>query len=205
MEDHIFESFLINIKKNKKKNKPKAISIDPINLEHFQLEKIGKGILETEDIHALYEWSKNTLQRTAHQIDFIIKFHPDSPRYWLKGINKKDEEGKYSLYIDLERFIESSNQKKYKNKDVGFYIPDNYELAKKVLEEFKKESKLDCSKIVDNSYREIANWETKDLKTLKKFADFISTKYVNPFLEDMLKNEKVKKVVFTSKKIKFEY
>lgn len=201
----MFEGFLKSLEKAKPKKKEKCISITPINLENFQLEKLGNGILKPHDIAALYKWSKSTLQIIAQQISFLAEFCPGSPQYWLKDIKKKNEEGDYSISIDLERFISSKRAKEFAENKAPFFIPDNYELAPKVLEAFKTVNINKKYEIHDNSHREFAQWESKDFQQIKELADFITKTYVEPELNRVLKEEKIKKVKFKNNKIDFEY
>ena len=68
----------------------------------------------------------------------------------------------YSISIDLERFIKSKSAEKYEKNGAAFFIPDNYELAKKVMSEFKKIHPNKEFKIIENHFRECANWESKN-------------------------------------------
>lgn len=205
MEDYMFEGFLKSLEKAAPKKKEKKLSITPINFENFQLEKIGKGILNAHDIAALYNWTKSTLQAMAHEISFMAEFYPGSPQYWLKNIKEKNDNGDYSICIDLERFISSKRAKEFEKNKTPFFIPDNYELAPKVLEAFKTVNINKKYEIHDNSFRECAQWESKDFKQIKELADFITKTYVEPELEKLLKREKIKKVIFKNNKIDFEY
>ena len=84
----------------------------------------------------------------------------------------------YSISIDLERFIKSKSAEKYEKNGAAFFIPDNYELAKKVMSEFKKIHPNKEFKIIENHFRECANWESKKLSELKLLADFITVGYI---------------------------
>jgi len=163
MEDYVSYAFLENLRKeDKKKEGKRALSITPIDFENYKVEKLGEGILSLSDLLALKEWTESTLKTKAHQIEFFVMYSQKSPRYWLKDITKKDEQGNYSISIDLERFIKSKSAEKYEKNGAAFFIPDNYELAKKVMSEFKKIHPNKEFKIIENHFRECANWESKN-------------------------------------------
>lgn len=210
MNDYIFHDFLENLRK--KEAKPRNFSITPKNLEQFQIASKGEGIIELEDIAALYDWAKNILRYSAHTINFIVQYHPDSPRYWKKNVNKPNEYDRlkyYAVSIDLEDFIESKSSEESTKKHGGNYtIPDNYELARKVFAEFKKHKTYTKQFVIEeNHYRELANWETKTKEAANALANFIDEKYVQPKLQEVLKSNNIKKCIFDLEKnqIDFEY
>ena len=144
------------------------------------------------------------LKYRAQVLNFIIQYHPDSPRYWrpVDSIERDEEEDVFQLSINLEGFITSKNQKKYEGMD--FYIPDNYELSRVVEKEFKK-SLGSLRGIGGNHYRELAVWESNDAKSLEALGDFIEKKYVAHKLKEIMESMGIKGVKFENNKIDFIY
>lgn len=204
MEDYILEGYLNNLAKNKSKEPLKGLSVEPINLEHYKVTQIGDGMMNDVRLYELYKWAEDSLRMAAHALDFIIKYSPESPRYWLKDI-KARERGYYEIALNLERFMQSKKAKEFEGKDVPFYIPDNYELARKVFADFKKHTKLNRYTIVDNSYRELACWRSKDLNELKSLAKYITETYIEPELKLILERTNIKKCIFSKTQVDFEY
>ena len=204
MNDHIFYGFMESLKKDK--SKTRGITIEPNHFEEFQIAVTGDGKLDLHYMADLYEWLKGTLKTRAHQLDFICRYHPNSPRYWLKDIDKvsNEEEQTYSVGLDLERFLDSA-KKKEQSKNQTFYIPDNYELAKKVLKEFKKDPNNKKFKLSDTSFREFACWDSKSVEAVKALGNFINEKYVQPDLKIVLEENKIVNVVFTKEQVDLQY
>ena len=208
MDDYIFSGFLEGLKKDQ--SKTRGITIEPNHFEEFQISVTGDGKLDLNYMADLYKWLGETLKIRAHQLEFIIRYHPDSPKYWLRDIEKitNEEESLYSVSLDLERFMESEYRAKQRDriKALGSFIPDNYELARKVFKEFRKDHKNKKFNIInDNHWRECANWESKDLTAIKALAKFVSEKYVEPYLQDVLKENNIEEVLFSDKKVDFKY
>lgn len=211
--NHELYAFIEQVKKNHGKGL-KGLSIKPINWETFQASVKKTGHLNLSNIVSLYEWSKSILSASAQQLDFIIYYHKDSPRYWLKNIDKPEDretdngkiEKVYSVGLDLEDFLESQYKKKQKDKikALGSFIPDNYELAKRVMKDFNKTYKKKHS-IWDNSFRETALWESNNLEEIKALASFLEKKYVIPDLKVVLKRNNIREVIFTKKQVEFKY
>ena len=87
---------------------------------------------------------------------------------------------------------------------MDFYIPDNYELSKVVEKEFKK-ALGSLREIRGNYYRELAVWESNDVKALEALGDFIEKKYVAPKLNEIMGSLGIKDVKFKNNKIDFIY
>lgn len=208
--DTLLESFIESLKREKVKAE-KGLTIIPSNFEDFKAEIKNEGKLNLKSIASLYEWTKNTLHSRAYHLSSVIKYHPLSPKFWMKKINKPDDhDGKiiYSTGLDLEDLMESSYRKEQKSriKSIGRFIPDNYELAKKVCSAFNKKTKNKYKKdIFDNSFRETALWESENLEAIKCLSEFIQKNYVAPYLKNVLKSFNAKDVKFTEKQVEFVY
>ena len=118
-----------------------GITAECLNLEDIKFDIKGDGVLDLAGTVRLYNFLKEHIQHTVQSIEYFKKYSPGSPQYW-KEVDKVDhyddtQEDRYQLYIDLEEFTKSENSKSDKYKDFGFYIPDNYELAEKVLKEYE--------------------------------------------------------------------
>jgi hypothetical protein len=196
MNDYVFEGFLSALRK--KKSKARGITIKPLDFENFSVATKGKSKLDLVSLHDLWKWAGDTLKTTAHQINFFLTYHPDSHRYWLKNVGDKDEEGNYCVSIDLEEFIESKKRKEQKARieSMGSFIPDNYELAKRVMQEFTKIPENKKYKIEDQAFRECANWVTKDKEAAEALGKFVHNKYVEPTLKHLYKINNIEKVKF---------
>lgn len=209
MDDHILEGFLSALKRNatEEEKNAKGLTVIPINYERCQIEILGDGKISLYNLARLTEYLNEYLRTSAHQLNVIFKYHPDSPRFWWDKKQAKEKEREYTLGLDLEHFIESKNQKKQKKtiEEFHYYIPDNYELAKKVFKEFEKEHKVSASKIRDNSFRETAMWESKNLKALNELGEFIQRKYVGPALKAIMKACKIETVSFGKDGATFSY
>jgi hypothetical protein len=205
MEDMIYRSFRGSLGKPKKGEK--GPHIEAVNFDEFKVvykdEKMSLAALG-----ALADWCNNTLRARASQLDFLATYHPRSPRFWRIGDEKPNEEKMYVAGLNLEDFIESKSQKKEQIDKLGFFLPDNYELSKKVLSAFGKKSTLSKS-IKDISFRDTAMWESKDPLAIKALGNFIQEQYVDPTLKTVLQSIGAKDVKFTNKggknKIDFIY
>ena len=199
--DIIYDSFLSSLgvpKKGEKGPVIEAMKFDDFRVTH------GSDRMSLAGLAELSKWCDATLRTRAHQLDFFATYHPDSPRFWRKGSNKphrrdRGEPLMYTMGLDLEEFIESENKKKQQQiEDMGFYIPDNYELAKKALAAFGRKSTL-SKKIKDVSFRDTAMWESEDQEAILAFGNFIQEKYVNPVIKTVLKSINAKDVKFSKK------
>lgn len=203
MDDYKFEHLLASCRKNKPKKR--GLKVEHINLEHFQFSLKKTGLSDMADMVKLYDWIQERLQLTAHTVYDLTIYHKESPNFWLKNIVNSDEENNYSIGLNLERFIESKKAKSQRKSKKSFYIPDNYELAEKVLVDFNNIPGNDKHSIIDNSYRDHANFESKNLESIKSLADYIQNTYVDPLINELLKEFKIKKCIFKDTTIEFEY
>lgn len=206
MDNHDFYLFKRNVKENTSDEEQKkgGISIESLNFDRIKFSIKGDGIIDLRSAIEIQEFMEEILKYRAQVLNFIIQYHPDSPRYWrpVDSIERDEEEDVFQLSINLEEFITSNNQKKYEGMD--FYIPDNYELSRVVEKEFKK-SLGSLRGISGNHYRELAVWESNDAKALEALGDFIEKKYVAPKLKEIMESLGIKGVKFENNKIDFIY
>ena len=203
MDNHDFYLFKRNVKENTPPDQQKkgGLSIETLNFEHLKFSISGDGVVDLRSAIEIQEFMEEILKYRARMLNFIIQYHPDSPRYWraIDSIERDEDDNVFQMSINLEEFILSDNQKKYEER--GFYIPDNYELSKMVEKEYKK-NQGSLKGIEGNHYRELSVWESKEREGLEKFGVFIEEKYVTPKLKE---NMKIKEVKFTNNKIDFIY
>lgn len=170
-------------------------SIEQINLDMFDI-KFNGGITNVAEIVKIRDFINEALAGISDTMDLFIRFHKDSP---IKNWDEfEKEDGVYTIRLNLDRFIENRDD------ESSLYIPDNYELAEKVLKDFK-ESGNKTSGIIDNSFRDIAVWEIKSKSTAKKFSKFIYDTYVKPLIEERMNNFNIKKINFGEEQITFDY
>lgn len=184
----------------------KGLTIDVINLETFKVNLVNDGIMDLQSLAYLGKWANDIIRQRAHELDFISNYHKDSSRRCWNKI-EKDTEGNYTVGLDLEEFLESSKQQEQMERieQVGSFIPDNYELAKRVMKEFHSNPDNQKYKLKDISFRETAMWETKNKKAAEALANYIDETYVQPTMQILLKNNKISKVIFTDTQVDFEY
>ena len=183
MEDYIFHAFLDDIKKDAKK-RPGGPQIKPLDFENYKLTE-GDGKMTLGHMAKLMEWLRDTLRTRAHQLYFVATYHKGSPRYWRKYESRPvDYDGQklYEVRLDMEDFLESDSRKKYKKRGMPTYIPDNYELAKKVLKMYKG----DKEGLIDNSCRECVTFQSVSYDKVKSIGDFIEKKFIEPDLNAVL-------------------
>jgi len=206
MDNHDFYLFKRNVKENTSDEEQKkgGISVESLNFDRIKFSIKGDGIIDLRSAIEMQEFMEEILKYRAQVLNFIIQYHPDSPRYWrpVDYIEREEEEDVFQLSINLGEFITSNNQKKYEGMD--FYIPDNYELSKVVEKEFKK-ALGSLREISGNHYRELAVWESNDTKALEALGDFIEKKYVAPKLKEIMESLGIKGVKFDNNKIDFIY
>lgn len=202
--DYVYEGFLGHLKTQKTKHKGVGIAL--VNFEHFQAEIIGDGKIDLARLSELAEWSTKTLQILAHQLNFIFQYHPESPkRVWNE---LKKEEGRYCIGLNLEEVMDSSAQEEQKDRieQLGYFIPDNYELAKKVMRAFKRLPENKKYKLEDISFRDTAMWETRSVRAAKALSQFIYVRYIEPRLNEILKQNKISQCIFKkNKSVVFKY
>lgn len=182
----------------------KTLFINDVNFETISISSIGESELSVKQVAELSEYLNDVLSHRLAVLNFISTYHPNSPSYW-KTVDKydydDDEPISYSLSINLESFMDSNNKEKYK--DLDYYIPDNYELAEKVLNEFEAEGG-DVSNIGDTSYRELAQWQSPTEEPLLVLAEYIDNKYVKPKFDSIIADNKIKNVTFVDGKVSIE-
>ena len=203
--DHI-----LNKIENGMEYKKGGLTAERLNLEDLKFSLNGDGVLDLGGAARLYDFLNGHIQYSMQVIEYFKKYSPDSPTYW-KEIDKvdpyDDEESqteRYQLYINLEEFIKSESSKSDKYKDLDFYLPDNYELADRIIKEYEALGN-DVSKIGDNSYREVACFESSDKSVLEKLAEYIDETYVRPKTASLMESMKIESVYFTETQMGFNY
>jgi len=198
--DHELYFFKENLKKSSDNPATeKTLFIEDLDFETLKLTSIGETKLSLKKVVELSEYLEDVLRYRKGIISLIRNYHPDSPSYW-RTIDKY--EGEYSLSINLEDFIDSPT--KNDHEDLGFYIPDNYTLSKKVMEEYA-ESGGDVSDFEDTSFRDLAKWSSKKKTPLKKFSDFIEEKYVKPKMQAILDSFNAESITIENGQFEFNY
>lgn len=188
-----------------------GLTAERLTLEDLKVSLNGDGVLDLAGTVRLYDFLKGHIQYSIQVIEYFKKYSPDSPKYW-KEVDKVDpyddddeQQGdRYQLYINLEEFIKSESSKSDKYKDLDFYIPDNYELANRIIKEYEALGN-DVSKIGDNSYREVACFESSDKSVLEKLAEYIDEIYVRPKTASLMESMKIESVYFTETQMDFNY
>lgn len=209
-----FEMYIYHILdkiENGMEYKKGGLTAERLNLGDLKFSLNGDGVLDLAGTVRLYDFLKGHIQYSVQVIEYFKKYSPDSPKYW-KEVDKVDpyddddeQQGdRYQLYINLEEFIKSESSKSDKYKDLDFYIPDNYELANRIITEYKALGN-DVSKIGDNSYREVACFESSDKSVLEKLAEYIDEIYVRPKTASLMESMKIESVHFTETQMDFNY
>lgn len=181
----------------------KSVGIEIKNLEEFKFKlKSRGGVVNIAELVEIKEFIDQAIAGSGQACRNLMFYHKDSPYYW--GRIKKDyDDIAYVVEIDLEGFMEEES----KGKEIvpGYFIPDNYSLAKTVIERYEKDgndiSKINC----DHHFRECANWHVSDKKTAQKLVDYIDNKYVQPYVKELMKFYKIKKVNFLKDRMDFEF
>jgi len=206
MDNHDFYLFKKNVKENTSPEEQKkgGISIESLNFDRIKFSLNGDGIIDLKSAIEIQEFLEETLKYRAQVLNFIIQYHPGSPRYWrvIDSIERDEDDKCFSLSINLEEFMTSESQKKYEGAD--FYIPDNYELTK-ILEKEFKEKLGSMEGIEGNHYRELAVWESQEKEKLEALGEFLEEKYVAPKLKEIMESMGIKDVKFKNNKIDFIY
>jgi len=191
----------------------KPISIEMLNLETFKFKLNNEnGIVNVAELVHINEFIKDILTNCALSTSNIIILDKNSPKYW-GNIEKEiyediDKDGKvkkrtyYSVSVDLEDFMVEFSEKK--EAYPGYYIPDNYSLADKVIVDFKNAGN-DIKGIENNHYRECANWEIKTKKQAQKLVDFIQKTYVENKIKEIKEFGKIKNIIYMENKFEFEF
>ena len=173
-------------------------SIEQINLDMFDI-KFNGGITNIAELVKLKDFIDSTLSGISDTMDLFIRFHKDSPVKNWDELEKS--EGVYTISLSLDRFVERDSEP---DEESPFYMPDNYELAEKVLKAFE-EAGNSIKGIEDISFREEAMWNIKSKATAKKFSKFIYDTYVKPLVEERMNTYNIKKVNFGEEQITFDY
>lgn len=215
MENNILAGHIQAIKKATEEGEfkiTKPISIEMLNLENFKFKLNNEnGIVNVAELVIINEFIEDILTNCAFATSNIIILDKNSPKYW-GNIEKEiyedtDKDGKvkkrtyYSVSVDLEIFMKEFSDKK--EVYPGYYIPDNYSLADKVLNDFKN-SGNNIKGIEKNHYRECANWEIKTKKQAQKLVDFIQKTYVEKKIKEIKKFGKIKNIIYMENKFEFE-
>lgn len=206
MNDYITESFIHGLRKEigKTKRKRNGLKIKPTNFETVSLSANREIIFELTDIVELHDWLANLIRVRAHQVRFLASYHPNSPSYWLKDIEKlfnydEEQPSFYKVSIDLEDFIERKLDTREKKllKEVDYYIPDNYKISKTILKDFKKAYPQYAKiKFEDATCREESEWRYHELDPIKALGEYINKQHVQPEVKKIMKSGKIKEVKF---------
>jgi hypothetical protein len=178
-----------------------SIGMKTVNLDTFELKHKG-GITNIAELIELKECIDDTLSNISNSVRMFIDYDKESPAYW-GNINKCEEYKTYNVSIDLENFMheESEGEELFPG---DFFLPDNYSLAKKVEDAFKKSGgsmKGECGE----HFRECASWDFKSKAKAKKLVKFIDNTYVQPAIKERKELFNIKKVIFGETQIDFEY
>ena len=208
----LYKEYILNKIEDGLEYKKGGLAFEQIDFEHFKVSVNGDGIIDIPSIVRLYDYIQNNISHRLGKLDFIAEYHPNSPKYWKKVEPVENTEDyddpqipRYELWVNLEDFMDSKSKRGYADKGLGFYIPDNYELAEIVLSEFKNETGLDITEIGDESYRDIAKLVSTDKGILERFADFIEEKYISKKMSDFMSEFNIKNIIFDGTKVEFEY
>jgi hypothetical protein len=206
MSDIVYELFISSLKKIPREDKDKGLVIESVNFETFKLSTINDSTITLREMLHIHEWMGETLRTRAHQVNFLRSYHTESPHFWMNDIGEQDDNGYYIVGLDLEDFMESSHRKSQKKMiaATGSFIPDNYELSKKVYAAFKRTHK--SKSLVENiSYRDTAMWKSKDPHIIEALGRFIQSKYIDPVMTNVMKSCAAKGVVFKNNELEFVY
>lgn len=207
MEDYILRGHIANIKRAVEEGhmeRTKTIGIEMLNLENFKFKLKNKsGIVSVAELIDIKEFIDEVIRSNSHVVYNIIHYDKASPKYWGKlELNNYDEEKKpfYCVSLDLETFMHEEST----GKEVvpGYFLPDNYSLADKVLKAFQ-EAGGDINGIENNHYRECANWETTSKKKARALVKFIEDKYVSPKIKEWKGYANIKKAIWLEDEVDF--
>lgn len=183
-----------------------TLGIDVLNLEKFKLSKkegkkrIEIGTANIAEIIEIKDFLDHHLESIFWAHKMMLDYHKDSPKKIWDELEKN--EGRYTVGLNLEPFMKKQSNSKKIAEDI--FIPDNYHLAEKVFNKFKK-SGGDTKGIEDISFRDTAMWEITSKARAKKFIKFIQKTYIDPFLNGIMDEYNVKKVHFTNEAFEFEF
>lgn len=179
-----------------------SIGMEIIDLDNFMLNHKG-GKTNIAELVNLKEHIDDVIAGISKTIEMFVRYHKDSPRYWGR-LEKCPEYNEYAVSINLHNFMEGTES----GPDImggEYFIPDNYELADMLLEEYKKSGGDVKGVNSDEHFRENANWKFKNKTKAQKLVNFIQKKYINPDFEKRMKLFNIKKVNFFDDKVEFEY
>lgn len=207
--DEILYGYVENIKRNVRDGimkKSDTVGIKMLNAENFKFNLKNKsGVVSIAELIDIQEFLKNIIRNNSLVVYNMIQYDKQSPGYWGKlELQRYDEERRpfYSVCLDLEKFMheESTGTEPFP----GYFLPDNYSLAEKVLKEFEDAGNstkgIDC-----NHYRDCANWETSSKAQANKFVKFIENKYVTPKVKEWKKYAGIKRIIWLEDKVDFVY
>lgn len=180
----------------------KKLRIEMLNLEEFKFSTKDDGVVNIAELVKVKEFIDESINGIAWACKSFIDYHKDSPKYWGELGEKNQESNAYGVAIDLEIFMEDESE----SKEIvpGYTIPDNYTLAKKLLNKFEKAGNS-IKGIEDVSFRECAYWDVKSKKTAQKLIKFIDDKYVQPYIKERMKFYKIEKINFLEKRMDFVF
>lgn len=173
-----------------------SISMNTVNLDKFTIENIG-GETNIAELVKLKKHIDAVIVDISNSIEMLMMFHKDSPIKNWDELEKHD--GAYNISLNLGSFMDVEE-----NVEELFFGQSNYELAEKLMSEYK-DSGEKTKGIIDVSYRDLASWEIKSKAKAKKLIKFIEDKYIAPRIKEIMDVYNIKKVVFDEKSIDFEY
>jgi len=209
MEDYILHGHIANVKKAVEEGhmeRTKTVGIEMLNLENFKFKlKNNDGIVSIAELIDIKEFIDEVIRNNSHLVYNVIHYDKQSPKYWGKlELKNYDEERKpfYCVSLDLESFMseESAGKELYP----GYFLPDNYTLADKLLKAFE-DAGNSTNGIQNNHYRECANWETSSKSQAQKLVRFIENNYVTPKVKEWKKYAGIKKAVWLEDKVDFVF
>jgi len=183
--------------------KTDSIGIEMKNLEEFKFKlKDRKGIVNMAELIDMKEFIDQAIRGAGWVCNTIYNYHKDSPNYWGELGDKDPEYKEYRVQINLEPFMQDDSNAK--EVIPGVMVPDNYELGDKMLEKFKEAGNSDKGIECDH-FRECASYYIKNKATAKKLIKFIDKGYIQPYIKEIMKEHKIKKVNFLEDRMDFEF
>jgi len=207
--DEILYGYIENVKRGTEEGfieRTKTVGIEMLNIENFKFKLKNKnGIVSIAELIDIQDFIKNIIRNNSLVIYNIIHYDKQSPKYWGNlELQTYDEERRpfYSVCLDLEKFMhdESTSTEPVP----GYFLPDNYSLADKVLKAFE-DSGNSIKGIECNHYRECANWETNSKTQARKLVKFIEDNYVAPKVKEWKEYAGIKKAIWLEDKVDFTY
>lgn len=209
MEDYILHGYVDNVKRGVEEGfieRTKTIGIEMLNVENFKFKLKNKnGIVSIAELIDIQEYINKIVHNNSHVVYNIIHYDKQSPKYWGKlELNRYDEERRpfYDISLDLEKFMDEESTGK--EPFPGYFLPDNYTLADKVLKAFE-DAGNSIKGIENNHYRECANWETSSKAQARKLVKFIEDNYVTPKVKEWKEYAGIKRAIWLEDKVDFVY